>query len=94
MEFNEDDTINYILSQLGPDYARTDRDEILNIIDIIWDYYDENHLLDFDNDDELDVDDLMAYVKKVTAKDRGCPFSADEVERVVRAELEYEDQIF
>jgi len=94
MEFNEDDAINYILSQLGPDYAGTDEDEILNIIDIIWDYYDENHLLDLDNDDDLDADDLIAHVKKVTAKDRGCPFSADEVERIVRAELEFEDQMF
>lgn len=92
MEFNEEEAIKYIISKLGEAYARTDEDEILNVIDIIWDYYDENGLLDLDNDEDTDVDSLMAYCKKTLAKDPGCPFSTDEIERIVMAELEYEDK--
>lgn len=92
MEFNEDEAIKYIISKLGEAYAGTDEDEILNVIDIIWDYYDENGLLDLDNDQDTDVDELLAYCKKTLAKDPGCPFSTDEIERIVMAELEYEDK--
>ncbi len=92
MEFNEDDAIKYIISSL--DLKEADEDEILNIIDIIYDYYDDNGLLDIDcmNDDEVDVDALIAYVKKITAKDKACPFTPEEVESIVRAELDYESQ--
>lgn len=94
MEFNEEEAIKYIIDALGADAGKIDEDEILNVIDIIWDYYDDNGLLDIDcgDDDEVNVDDLITYVKKVTAKDKHCPFSPEETERIVRAELEYESK--
>lgn len=90
MEFNEEDAIKYIISRLGEGYTNVDEDEILNIIDIIWDYYDDKGLLDLSNDEDTDVDDLIAHAKKVTAKDKECPFTPEEVENIVRYELEYE----
>lgn len=96
MEFNEDEAIKYIINALGDDYAHTDEDEILNIIDIIWDYYDENGLLNIDaeGDEDAESEDIIAYAKRVLAKDRNCPFNPDEIEKIVRAELEYESKAF
>lgn len=95
IEFDEQKAIDFIAARL-PQSASKDGDEILNIIDIIFDYYDENGLCDIDVDDddaELDIDDLMAYVKKMAAKDRDCPFSVQEIEAIVNAELDFEDSL-
>lgn len=71
-------------------------DELLNILDIIWDWYDENGMLDIDAADDDDVDEeaeiaeLVKYVKKVLAKDKETPVKPDDVEALVRAEQAYE----
>lgn len=47
MEFDENKAIDFI-NQALINEGRTayDEDEVLNIIDMVWDYYDENGLLD------------------------------------------------
>lgn len=98
MEYDEQKAIDFIRTRLPQTVdSSIDDDEILNIIDMIFDYYDENGFCDLDLDDdddaELDVDDLMAYVKKMVAKDQDSPFSVEEVEAIVNAELDYEDSL-
>ena len=96
MDFDEQKAIDFIRTRLPKTTdPNIDDDEILNIIDMIYDYYDENGLTDIDIDDdaELDVDDLMAYVKKMVARDPNSPFSVDEVEAIVNAELDFEDSL-
>lgn len=73
-------------------------DEILNVIDMIWDYYEENGLLDLD-DDDLDDDDsdiaeeLADYVARMLKKDKEAQISLDDVRIIVDAELDYENSI-
>lgn len=97
MEYDEQAAIDFIRTKLPAGTAENyDDDEILNVIDMIFDYYDENGFLDLNLDDgpeELDTADLLAYVKKMVAKDRESPFSVDEVEKIVLAELDYEDSL-
>lgn len=96
MDFDEQKAIEFIRKRL-PNSAdpNIDDDEILNIIDMIFDYYEENGFCNVDADDdlELDVDDLLAYVKKMVAHDQDSPFSVEEVEAIVSAELEFEDSL-
>ncbi len=99
MEFDEQKAIDYIRQQLPANSAEEfDDDEILNVIDIMYDYYEENGMCDINADDsdeaELDVDDLMDYVKKVIAKDKNSPLKISDVETIVNAELDYEDSLF
>lgn len=92
--YDENQAIKYInaaLKQTGgvtyPD------DDILNIIDIIWDYYEQNGLLDLDNDDDLDYDHLLDWVKHLLKKDKGNNVKDEHIETIVKAELDYEDSI-
>ena len=93
MDYNEDSAVAYIRKN-----AETSRkynaDDVLEIIDIIWDYYESNGLLsldfDEDEDNDLDVDKLIAHAQKVLAKDKGSRILAEDVPELIKAELEYE----
>ncbi len=99
-EYNERDAIRLMRATLPAERAdKISSDEILNIIDMIWDYYESHGCLDIDLDDDLDDDsdtpafdrdDLIKYVKKQVVKDRRSPVLPDEVEPMVLAELDYE----
>ena len=59
MEFDETKAIEFIKSRLPENAPNYDDDEILNIIDMIFDYYEDNGLLDINADDEgEDIDNI------------------------------------
>lgn len=96
-EFDEKDAVKAMRETLSPEAsARCNDDELLNIIDIIWDWYDDNGLLDIDaeaDDDDVNVAELSAHVRRVLAKDKLSPVLPDEVEPLVAAELRYEQSL-
>ncbi len=100
MEFDETKAIAYIREKLPADRsAAIDDDEILNIIDMIWDYYEDHGMLDItadldDEDDDTDPEVLISHVVKLAAKDRRCPLTAEDIDIITRAELEYEEETF
>lgn len=100
MEYNEDKAIAYIRAKLPADRAAAiDDDEILLIIDMIWDYYETHGMLDItadidDEEDDTDPAALIAHVTKLAAKDRSCPLTPADIDAITRAELEYEEQTF
>lgn len=90
MEYDEQDAVNFIMSKTK---LNIDEDDILNIIDIIWDYYEDNELLDIDvnaSDDEVDANYLISHVVKLLKKDKYSTLTDNEIAKVVLAELEYE----
>lgn len=91
MEFDEIKAIEFIKAHVeNPDIASYDDDEILLVIDTIFEYfekYDENE--DFDDDNEK----VIAYVKKQLAKDKHNTISLDHVAAIVEAETEYENTL-
>lgn len=91
MEYDEQDAVNFILSKVG---VEIDEDEILNVIDIIWDYYEDNGLLEIDvnpTDDSIgEAENLIAHAIKLLKKDKSSILSEDVVSKIVLAELEYE----
>lgn len=96
MEFDEDKAIEYIRQQLSDDVKNLyDDDEILNVIDIIWDYYEDNGFLDIngDDDDDADIDDIVDYVKSMLKKDKEAKIKAEHVNAIVKAELDYEKSL-
>lgn len=95
--FDEDKAVAYInkkLSEAGrKEYPS---DELINVIDIIWEYYEENGMLEIDDEeveDENIAADLAEYVKRMLRKDKQSGVSLDDVELIVDAELEYEDSL-
>jgi len=97
MEFDEQKAvalINRRLVEAGREAY--DEDEVLNVIDMIWDFYEENGLLELDSDPEEadDVEsDLVEYVTRMLRKDKNAAVSPDDVPLMVKAELEYEDSV-
>ena len=97
-EFDENkvvDAINNALTAAGrtpyPD------DEILNIVDMIWDYYEENGLLepdwDDDDEDEVTLDEIISYVTRMLKKDKGANVSLDDLPIIIEAEIDYEESL-
>lgn len=72
-------------------------DEILAVCDLIWDYYEEKGYLSLDSDmtddEEVDPDILVDYVESRLKDDHQLVMDPDDVARVVKAELDYEQSI-
>lgn len=91
MEYDEDKAIEYIRehANLTEDY---DDDEILNVIDIIFDYYEENGLLDIDDDDdtEVSIDDVTEFATRMLRKDKLAKIVPADIRPIIEAEFDYE----
>lgn len=99
MEFDEKEAIDYIrahaLAHAGVDY---DDDQLLNVLDMIFDYYESNGMLDPDADDDDDdeeqlVSDLTEYATRMLRRDRGAVIDPAHVEAIIKAELDYENSL-
>lgn len=97
MEFDELKAVAFINQRLR-EAGRKEypEDEVLNVVDMIWDFYEENGLLDVDGDDEPDEDiepDMIDYVVRMLRKDKGASIDPADVPLMVRAEVDYEDSV-
>ncbi len=77
---------------------RRNSDAAFEVLDLIYDYYDENGDLDIDcgddDDDEPDIDGMVAYIARFMKKNSEVAFTAEELAAMVRAEIEYENSLF
>ncbi|MDE7380882.1 MAG: hypothetical protein K2N03_01970 [Muribaculaceae bacterium] len=96
--FDEDKAIEFIRKYVGEEISQQySDDEILYVIDIIWDYYEKNGYLTLDaeitEEELLDVDSLTAYVRKEIANDKEIIMDPKDLEKIVKGELEYEESL-
>lgn len=89
-EYNENDALSAMAAAVAPD--RRDEDAITEILDLIFDCYDENGMLDLDDDDDdIEADVIAEYVGKMLRKNPPeINFTDDEIRAMVEAELDYE----
>lgn len=96
MEFDETLAVKY-MRQAAPDHAAAyDDDELLNLIDMIFDYYESNGMLEIDADDDeddVDISDIVAYAERMLARDKGARLTPADAAPLVRAYLEYENSL-
>ncbi len=92
--YDEQEAVDFIKSHISDTLGkRCDDDTILEIIDIIFDYYEDNGLLELDIDDDEadgDVDAIIMYAKKLIGKDNRLGLSDGEIAEIVKAEIDYE----
>lgn len=97
MEFDEKQVIKEMRKAVSEESSKLyNNDELLNVVDIIWDWYDEQGLLDIDSeadDDEINVEALVKHVAKMIAKDKLSPILQEDIEPLVIAELRYEQTL-
>ncbi|MCM1152810.1 MAG: hypothetical protein NC328_04050 [Muribaculum sp.] len=96
--FDEDKAIAFIRDYVGENVSKNfSDDEILYIIDIIWDYYEKNGYLSLSSDETdeelLDPEKLTAYVKKEVANDHEILMDPKDIDKIVKGELEYEESL-
>ena len=92
--YDEQEAVTFIKSHISDGLARRcDDDTILEIIDIIFDYYEDHDLLELDvvdDDSDDDIHDIIAHTVKIVGKDKHLSLSPDDVARIVKAEIDYE----
>ncbi len=69
--------------------------DIIYIGDIVYDFYEKKGFFDENNNEEveLDVDELTAFVKDCLRKDKEAEFDEEDIEFLVRGELDYEESL-
>ena len=96
-EFDENEAIKTMRASLpeGKTQGYSD-DDLLNLVDIIWDYYEINGLLEIDLDEdetEVSVTDIVDYANRMIRKDKGANIAPEDIPLLVEAELDYEDSL-
>lgn len=96
--YDELESVKYIKNFLPEEVRKEFSDEdILYIVDLMYDFYDSKGYLDENKEDEevlIDEEELIAYVMKQSKKDNiGKTFDSEHVALVVQGELNYCDSI-
>lgn len=97
-EFDENDAVEHIRGNIDPNISVIyDDNEILNLIDIIFDYYEANGLLDLDADDESDEevspDDIADYAARMLRRDKGARLTPEHARPMIQAYFDYENSL-
>lgn len=96
--YNEQQAANFIRQKIKTAIARDySDDDLLCVVDVIWDYYERKGLLslnDLDAEEELlNEDDLISFVKSEIKEDGTVPVELADIPAIVKAELEYEESL-
>ena len=94
-EYNENEAIELMAATLPEDLR--DSDSICEVLDLIYDYYDDNGDLDIDMDDDDSDDDIEAmvdFIVKYFKKNApAISFTPAQIAAMVKAEIEYEESL-
>lgn len=92
--YDEDEAVAFIRNHIS-DKSVSDED-ILDVIDSIFNYYDENGDLDLDFDEDLDDEpdsDIEAIISAVSVSLCDSNLSPQVIREIVGVELDYEDSL-
>lgn len=92
MEYDEQACIAFIQNYIPQELkGKVDADQITYIVDLIYEFYEKEGYLDEDKDEEveIDIEKLTAFVVKNAKKDEIGSFTAQDIEFIVEAEIEY-----
>lgn len=91
-EFDDDAAIAFILKYIPQELkAKVSEDDIAYILDVIYDFYDSNGLIEEDSTEEASIDeeDMLQYVVKAIKKDKVVSLSEEEIQSLLDGEFEY-----
>lgn len=98
LKYDEEEALafirKYIPNTVSEQYSN---DEILFIIDTVWDYYESKGIVRLEpklTDNQIEnVDNLVDYVRKEVKKDGEILMDPADIEYIVKGELAYEKSI-
>ena len=98
--YDDDDALQFIKNFLPePIKQKFDDDDIMYIIDLIYEFYESKGFLDGDEDEEVEVDveidedEIVAFIINNALSDGIGKYKAEEVSFVVQGELDYCESI-
>jgi len=89
--YDEDEAVKFILDFIPADFKdRIDNDKIEYVLDVVYDYYEENGLIDEDSTEEASIDEeeMFNYIVKSSKKDK-MKLSDDDIQLILDGEYEY-----
>ena len=89
--YDEDEAVKFILDSLpAAAKERVDNDKIEYVLDVVYDFYDENGLIDEDSTEEASIDEeeMFKYILKNSKKDK-MGLSEDDIQLILDGEYEY-----
>jgi len=89
--YDEDDAVKFILSSLpAASKVRIDDTKIEYVLDVVYEFYDENGLIDEDSTEEASIDEeeMFKYIKKCAKKDK-MDLSDEDIELILEGEYQY-----
>lgn len=89
--YDEDKAVKFILNYIpGESKERINEDVIEYVLDVVYDYYDENGLIDEDSTEEASIDEeeMFKYILKWSKKDK-MEITEDDIQLILDGEFEY-----
>ena len=89
--YDEDEAVKFILNFIPVDSKeRIDNDKIEYVLDVVYDFYEENGLIDEDSTEEASIDEeeMFKYILKSSKKDK-MNLSEDDIQLILDGEYEY-----
>ena len=93
-QYDDEEAIRFIQNYLPQELkGKFKNDDILYILDLIYEYYETNGLLEEDGNDEkeveIDEDEVIEYVIKNVKRDHIGDFEPEEITFIVQGEMAY-----
>jgi hypothetical protein len=89
--YDEDDAVKFILNFLPAESKQNiDDTKIEYVLDVVYDFYDENGLIEEDSTEEASIDEeeMFKYILKCSKKDK-MDLSENDIQLILEAEFEY-----
>lgn len=89
--YDEDDAVKFILNFIPEDSKKTITDDKIEyVLDVVYDFYDENGLIDEDSTEEASIDEeeMFKFILKCAKKDK-IVLSEDDIQLIIDGEYEY-----
>ncbi len=89
--YDEDEAVKFIWKLIPAELKEKINEDAINyVLDVVYDYYDENGLLDEDAVDETSIDEeeMLRFVVKAAKKDK-IDLNEDDIQLVLDGEYEY-----
>lgn len=89
--YDEEDAVKFILNFLPEDAKKSiDDSKIEYVLDVVYEFYDENGLIEEDSTEEASIDEeeMFKYILKVSKKDK-MELTEEEVQLILEGEFEY-----
>jgi len=89
--YDEDDAVKFILNFIPSEAkAQIDDEKIEYVLDVVYEFYEENGLIDEDSTEEASIDEeeMFKFILKCSKKDK-IKLSEDDIQVILDGEYEY-----